>query len=69
MSTVTKIYSPTPPKDNPTPQLKLYDLADKKVWVAWRTELRGGNKTKVPYTWAQSRIKQPQYLGHTDPGR
>jgi hypothetical protein len=43
--------------------LTLADLAHRPMWVGWRTELRGGKKTKVPYdpvTGAPARSNDPK---------
>ena len=51
---------------DPAAGLTLAALADRPIWVAWRTEIRNGKRTKVPYdprTGRRAASQQPQHMG------
>jgi hypothetical protein len=45
----TELFSPESHKSNSSPVFSLDDFVDKHVWTAWRSEVRNGKTTKVPY--------------------
>ena len=44
--------------------ITLADLKDVRRWVAWRTDMRNGKPTKVPYQTAEKRGRSRTTLSH-----